>query len=78
MANAKWYESSLKNGQLSLTIKGLITALVPAIMFIAETYKLPLTQEALWEFVNVILTFISSAMIFYGLFRKALAWVNKL
>lgn len=70
MSQNKWYDSSTGEG-VSLTLKGVITALVPVIIGISRYYNVEITENEVMELVNAAFTAASAFMIIYGLGRKA-------
>lgn len=69
--NDKWWASSTGTGDLALTVKGLLLALVPVTLTAAKYYNIELVEEQLVEIINAAVAVISALMIFIGLIRKA-------
>lgn len=70
MTELRWYTSSTGEG-VSLTIKGIVTALVPVIIGISRYYNVEISENEITELVNAVFTAASTCMILYGLGRKA-------
>lgn len=70
MTESRWYTSSSGEG-VSLTIKGVITALVPVIIGISRYCNVEISENEIMELLNAALTAASAFMIIYGLGRKA-------
>jgi hypothetical protein len=66
----KWFMSSTGTGDLSLTIKGLLLALVPLSVTTFQHFGVELAQEDIVEVVNQLFAAISAVMILVGLIRK--------
>lgn len=62
--------SSQDPDKLSLTIKGLLLALVPVIITISQAYNLPITESDLVSLVNNLVAIVSAAVVIYGIVRK--------
>lgn len=73
----KWYESSTGSGDLSLTIKGILTAFVPLIILAAQALGKEVTSTQIDEFVAVIVGAISALMIAFGAVRKIIMAFKK-
>lgn len=71
-----WYQSSTGQG-VSLTIKGIVTALLPVAMYFAKQHNWQISETEIWDFVNAVLTAISAITIAYGLARKAYIYLTK-
>jgi len=67
--NNAWYASSTGSG-VSLTIKGVLLAVVPAIIFLAKYFQIELSENEITQIVETASTAIASVMIVYGLIRK--------
>ena len=65
--------SSADPSRLSLTIKGLLLALVPFIAAALEYYGVALKEVDLIELINVVVGAVSAGMVAWGGGRKA--WV---
>lgn len=65
----KWYQSSSGEG-VSLTLKGIVTSLVPIVIWIAGHYNIPVTDNEIMELINQAFVAASGFMILYGLGRK--------
>lgn len=72
----KWYTSSSGDG-FSLTLKGVVTSLVPIVIWIAGHYNIPITDNEIIELINQAFVAASGFMILYGLGRKIYYKFNK-
>ena len=72
MYKDKWYSSSANANKLSLTIKGVLVAVIPALIFIGGMLGVGLAEADLTQIVEALTTFISAGMILYGAIRKIL------
>lgn len=68
--NNKWFVSSTGSGDLSLTIKGLLTALIPLIIIAASFLGYQITDADVQVWIVAVTSFISTALTLYGLIRK--------
>lgn len=66
----KILKSSTGSGNLSLTVKGLLLALIPITISVANSYGIILDENTLFEGVETLFTAISAVMVFVGLVRK--------
>lgn len=66
----KWYHSSDGSGNLSLTVRGAIVAIVPIVVAILSSQGIQVDQNVIIEFVDSIFAVIAAAMIAFGLGRK--------
>ena len=66
----KWLMSSVGDGSLSLTIKGVILGSIPFVIAILQHYGIQVAEQDLAQIVNNIFSIISIAMITFGLARK--------
>ena len=66
----KLLASSKNPENLSLTIKGILLALVPIIIFIAQKNSVALSESEIVEIINAIAVALTSVMIILGLARK--------
>ncbi len=73
----KWYQSSTGSGELSLTIKGLLTALIPVAMYFAKQQSWDITEAQIWDFINAVLAVVSTVTILVGLARKIFLSLKK-
>lgn len=65
-----WWASSSGTGDLALTIKGLLVALIPVAIGVAKHYEIELTESDLLEGVQAVTAVISAIVVFVGLLRK--------
>lgn len=66
----KWYHSSDGSGNLSLTVRGAIVAIVPIVVAILSSQGIQVDQNVIIDFVDSIFAVIAAAMIAFGLGRK--------
>ncbi len=66
----KWYHSSDGSGNLSLTIRGAIVAIVPIIVAILSSQGINIDQNVVIDFVDSIFAAIAAVMIAVGIGRK--------
>jgi len=66
----KWYSSSANAEKLALTIKGILVAVIPALIFIGSIIGIGFAEADLTQIVEVLTTFLSAGMILFGLVRK--------
>ena len=64
-------KSSENPENLSLTIKGILVALIPTVVYLGGVFGLNVAEADLTQFVSAIATLISAGMIIVGLLRKA-------
>lgn len=67
----QWFLSSNGTGDLSLTIKGLLLALVPLSVTAFQYFGYPVAQDQIVEIITQIFAVISLVTIVVGLIRKA-------
>ena len=68
----QWFLSSTGSGDLSLTIKGLLVALVPLIIAAFQAKGIEVTQTQLMEAIEGLFAAVSAVAIAWGLIRKLL------
>lgn len=68
----KWFLSSTGSQDLSLTIKGLLTSIIPLALITIRYYNINLDENDLIQIVQGITSVISVGVIILGLVRKAL------
>lgn len=68
--NDQWFQSSTGTGDLALTIKGLLVAIVPLLVTVVHHYGYNVAQDQVIDVGNAILATIASGMIAFGLIRK--------
>lgn len=68
--------SSVDPDKLSLTLKGLLSLLAPALIALLAHYGYPLGREDLDAALTLVLTITSSAVTLYGLYRR-ITTINK-
>lgn len=68
----KWYHSSDGSGNLSLTIRGALVALVPILVAILSSQGINIDQNIIVDFIDSIFAAAATIMIVYGLGRKIL------
>lgn len=66
----KWYHSSDGSGNLSLTIRGALVALVPVLVAILSSQGINIDQNVIVDFIDSIFAVLAAAMIAVGLGRK--------
>ena len=66
----KLLKSSTGSGNLSITVKGLLLALVPIGISTASYYGIILDENTVFEGVETLFTAISAVMVFVGIVRK--------
>ena len=66
----KWYTSSTGTGDVSLTIKGAMVAIVPLIVMIANTQGFAVDESIIISFIDSIFTVVASVMVVVGVCRK--------
>ena len=67
---SKWFMSSSNPNDLSLTIKGLLVALIPLSVTVVKYYGFDVTQDELLEILNQGFAAVAAVMIVVGLIRK--------
>ncbi len=70
MNDSRWYESSAGSG-VSLTLKGIVTALVPVVIGLLKHYNVQITENEIADLINAGFSAASAFMVVYGLARKA-------
>ena len=66
----KLIQSSANENRLALTIKGVLTGLVPILVIVASTMGLNIGSEEISEVIAQITAIIAGAMTLYGMGRK--------
>ena len=66
----KLIQSSANENKLALTIKGVLTGLVPILVIVASTMGLNIGSEEISEVIAQITAIIAGAMTLYGMGRK--------
>lgn len=70
------FKSSADPNKLSITVKGVLLALVPGILYLLGLVGLKLTDVSLIEIINQGAIALSSILVIYGLLRKAILKKN--
>lgn len=70
----KWYESSTGARELSLTIKGILVGAIPLIIFVGQQFDVQITQEYLFQGIQLFTELVSASIIAVGLGRKMILW----
>ena len=70
MQNDKWFTSSTGSGNMALTIKGALLAIVPIVIAILSSQGYTLTENDVVEVINAAFTTVSAIFVFFGLARK--------
>ena len=65
-----WTRSSANPEDFSVTIQGLLLALVPLTIQLAQTWGVPLSESDLVEVINALALAFSTALIAFGGVRK--------
>ena len=65
-----WFLSSSGSGGLSLTLKGLLTALVPLTLTVFKHYGIDLPQDDLVNAIDAVVAAVAAVLIVVGLIRK--------
>jgi len=71
----KILQSSANPEKLALTVKGILTALIPILIFVFAAFGLNIGSEELTNGIGQLTAIISGAMILWGLVRKFILWV---
>ncbi len=71
-----WFLSSTGSGDLSLMLKGLLTAFIPLIILVGKSLGFDLTETAIVEWVGIILTAVSAVQIAWGAIRKLVSGLS--
>lgn len=66
----KWYHSSNGSGNLSLTVRGALVALVPILVAVLSSQGIDIDQNVVVDFIDSIFAVLAAAMIAVGLGRK--------
>jgi len=70
MQNDKWFTSSTGSGNMALTIKGALLAIVPIVIAILSSQGYTLTENDIVDVINTGFTTVSAIALFFGLARK--------
>lgn len=70
MEDKKWYSSSANSNNISLTIKGIGIAIIPALIFLGGFFGISLVETDLVELVNSIAVLVSAVTVVIGVGRK--------
>ena len=75
----KWpiLASSVNAERISLTVKGILLAIVPVALIVAQIAGLNVAQEDLVDFIESVSAGISIAIIIYGVGRKIAMGLKK-
>lgn len=71
------YKSSTGSEDISLTIKGIVTAFIPLIIIIGKQYGWEITENSIADFLTVILGAISAVQLAWGTLRKVYIAIKK-
>jgi len=70
MQNDKWFTSSTGSGNMALTIKGALLAIVPIVIAILSSQGYTLTENDIVDVINTGFTVVSAVAVFLGVARK--------
>lgn len=73
----KWFLSSSGSGDLSTTIKGLLTSLIPLIIITLKYFNYDTNHDEVESIIIAITTMISAMQIVYGIARKIALAIKK-
>jgi len=71
----KWWTSSANSQELSLTIKALLVGWIPIMVALGQVLDLNITETALTEIIQAIVSCMASLMFLYGIGRKIYFWI---
>lgn len=75
--NDKWFLSATGSNDLALTIKGMLLGYIPAILIVAQSLNITLTETEVSNWILVITTLISAVMLIAGISRKMAIYLKK-
>lgn len=70
MQNEKWFNSSTGSGNMALTVKGALLAIVPIVIAILSSQGYTLTENDVVDIINTGFTVVSAVAVFLGVARK--------
>jgi len=70
MQNDKWFTSSTGSGNMALTIKGALLAIVPIVIAVLSSQGYTLTENDIVDVINTGFTVVSAVAVFLGVARK--------
>jgi len=70
VAKYSFLGSSQNSEELSLTVKGILVALIPVAMYIARYYNVDLNYNTAYAITEAITSLVASFTILYGILRK--------
>lgn len=70
MQNEKWFTSSTGSGNMALTVKGALLAIVPIAIAILSSQGYTLTENDVVDVINTGFTVVSAVAVFLGVARK--------
>jgi len=68
--NNQWFQSSTGSGDLALTIKGLLVALVPLTVAAMQRFNVHLAQDQVSAVIDAGFAAVAAVMVLVGLIRK--------
>jgi len=78
MEKNKWYMSSTGSGAVSLTLKGLLVAVVPVGIMALGMAGVAFSEADLAQLLQSVGTIMASLMVVFGLLRKlSVAWKKR-
>lgn len=69
--------SSVDPNKVALTVKGLLTGLIPVIIIIAKGFSIQLDESTLVTLIELISGIVAGVMVVYGLGRKVVVWYQE-
>jgi len=66
----KWYNSSVGDDSISLTVKSLVVGIIPVVIYIAKTQGYDISTDDIMQIVNNVATIISLLGVTCGIIRK--------
>jgi len=70
MQNEKWFTSSTGSGNMALTVKGALLAIVPIVIAVLSSQGYTLTENDVVDVINTGFTVVSAVAVFFGVARK--------
>lgn len=70
MQNDKWFTSSTGSGNMALTVRGALLAIVPIVIAILSSQGYTLTENDVVDVINTGFTVVSAVAVFLGVARK--------
>ena len=77
MKQKKWWESSVDAGKMSMRLRGALVALVPIILFIAQSSGLEIGQDGVMYMIDIVVNLFSAVALAWGVVTSIMGHMRR-